>query len=454
MKCPKCGKDVELQKKQVGVDENGKPIFNEYAICRDCKKQWNLDKQKVKKAANANASNHTQSKENTAVKESPAAGKAETIKSAAPKKKPVSPAAKDQKPVSPGQKPTPVKPAGSSKVSPAKAASGKVVPESGTAPAKAGSEKAATPGKAAPVTNAASLKTAPTKAAPAKSAASDPKSTGQVKKAAPTGKNPSGSKPAPSGKTGPVKKTTPDGKPLPKKKTASSNTGSHKPAKAPEEPRYSNIPPEKVRAKREKAVRESYEDMLAADPNRKPAKKKRPVPADDSTPKRKPVPAAASDKKRPVVQPEIDVEERRGEPKPKFRALRIIFGIVSIAAFAFFAYKGFLTGLNNITAGTNATTGTIYIILALCMLVSGLLLLIMQKKRTVFAFILPMIFYIASAVVAFLKRGDDKFLMYGAIVGAALAVIFLILSIASRGGDEEDDFDDDYDDPFEDDYDD
>ena len=45
MRCPKCGKDVELQNKQVGVDENGKPIFNEYAICRDCKKQWNLDKQ-------------------------------------------------------------------------------------------------------------------------------------------------------------------------------------------------------------------------------------------------------------------------------------------------------------------------------------------------------------------------------------------------------------------------
>ena len=50
MKCPKCGKDVILQKKQVGVDENGNPILNEYAICKDCKKQWNLDKQRAKKA--------------------------------------------------------------------------------------------------------------------------------------------------------------------------------------------------------------------------------------------------------------------------------------------------------------------------------------------------------------------------------------------------------------------
>ena len=27
MKCPKCGKDVILQKKQVGVDENGNPVI-------------------------------------------------------------------------------------------------------------------------------------------------------------------------------------------------------------------------------------------------------------------------------------------------------------------------------------------------------------------------------------------------------------------------------------------
>ena len=37
MKCPICGKELELKKKQVGTDENGNPIFNEYAICRDCR---------------------------------------------------------------------------------------------------------------------------------------------------------------------------------------------------------------------------------------------------------------------------------------------------------------------------------------------------------------------------------------------------------------------------------
>ena len=35
MKCPICGKELELKKKQIGTDENGDPILNEYAICRD-----------------------------------------------------------------------------------------------------------------------------------------------------------------------------------------------------------------------------------------------------------------------------------------------------------------------------------------------------------------------------------------------------------------------------------
>ena len=51
MKCPICGKEVELQNKQVGTDANGTPVFHEYAVCRDCKKQWDLDKQRAKKRA-------------------------------------------------------------------------------------------------------------------------------------------------------------------------------------------------------------------------------------------------------------------------------------------------------------------------------------------------------------------------------------------------------------------
>lgn len=51
MKCPSCGKELERMKRQVGTTESGDPIFNEYAVCRDCKKQWNLDRQRARKIA-------------------------------------------------------------------------------------------------------------------------------------------------------------------------------------------------------------------------------------------------------------------------------------------------------------------------------------------------------------------------------------------------------------------
>src|SRR5699024_10918138 len=91
-----------------------------------------------------------------------------------------------------------------------------------------------------------------------------------------------------------------------------------------------------------------------------------------------------------------------------------------------------------------------FVILALCMLVSALLYFIMQKKNTVLAFILPMIFYLGAAVFAFIQRGDDLQLLIAAIAAAVLAVISLILAITSRGGGYDDE--DDYDDAFEDDY--
>ena len=49
MQCPICKKDLEIKNKKVGENEAGEAIYNEFAICRDCKKQWNLDKQREKK---------------------------------------------------------------------------------------------------------------------------------------------------------------------------------------------------------------------------------------------------------------------------------------------------------------------------------------------------------------------------------------------------------------------
>ena len=222
-----------------------------------------------------------------------------------------------------------------------------------------------------------------------------------------------------------------------------------------EDKRYSNIPPEKVRTKREKAARQGYEDMLATGTISKPSRKKSKA-EEDTTAIRRPADKTAA--KQPAPKPstkkaevdEYDDDDEYYDDEPRFRAMRIILGIISTLGFAFFIYRGFVTGLTSTANETGTTSGITYIVVALCLLVAALLYFIMVSRSTVFAFLLPMVFYLGGAVFAFLQRGDDLQLLIAAVAGGVLAVISLILAIASRGGGYEDD--DDYDDAFEDDY--
>lgn len=107
--------------------------------------------------------------------------------------------------------------------------------------------------------------------------------------------------------------------------------------------------------------------MLASDPDRKSVHKRKPAP-------------------KPVEEPEEIEDEEEYEDDyitPRFRVLRVIFGLLSIVAFGFFTYKGVISGLDSITSGSNSNIGTFYVIMALCMLISGLLLLILQKSNTI-----------------------------------------------------------------------
>ena len=381
MKCPICGKDVELQKKQIGTDENGEPIFNEYAVCRDCRKQWNLDKQRAKKMA---AKKAAAGQSEDSAKKAPQ----RTAEDAAPKKKP--------------------------------------------------SEEAA-----------AKKRTAADGAAPRKR---------------PAGEAASGKRPA----DGTVRRRPKPADGAPKSTAEDSDTPAKKPVKkrvvrreAPAEgeaQQYGNIPPENVRVKREKAARRGYEDMLATDPEHKPLKKKKAVIDDIDTDENESVNSesarqTAEAKAAPKVpEPEVDDyddDDYDYEDEARFRPGRIFLGIISLLGFGFFIYRGFVTGLSS--TGDNASAGMTYIILALCLLVSALLYLIMQNKSTVFAFLLPMIFYIGTGVFAFLRRGDSMELFIAAIACAVLAVLSLILAILSRGGNDYDD--DDYEDAFDDEHD-
>lgn len=370
MKCPICGKELELKNKQIGTNENGDPIFNEYAICRDCRKQWNLDKQRAKKAAAKTSApaKETSPKADAAAKTTPVP----TVKKTAKK----------------------AEEAGKTAAAKSEAAAGSTAAKSG-------------------VTKSTAAKSAPKSGTPA-----------------------SGSGSGSSAKK-PVKKQ-------PVQNAAVTDT---------DEKRYSNIPPEKVRTKHEKAARKSYEDMLATGTIGKPIKKKKSQEAEESRATAKSSSASADKKntaskpstKKP--EPEIDdYDDDYYEDSPRFQAMRVILGILSLIGFGYFIYRGFTTGLSSTT--DNGVAGMTFVILALCLLVSALLYFITIRTNNIFAFLLPMVFYLGSGVFAFLRRGDDLQLFVAAVAAAVLAVISLILAITSRGGDDYDD----YDDAFEDDY--
>ena len=384
MKCPICGKDLDLQNKQIGTSENGDPIFNEYAICHSCKKQWNLDKQRAKKIAAKKAA------EEKAKAEAEARAAEEKAKAEAE----------------------------------ARAAEEKAKAE---AAARAAEEKA----KAEAAARAAEEKRAARREAKARA-----RKEAIARLAADKGISEE------------------EAERILKERARARKAAAQKAATAPtdatddsEEQKYGNIPAEEIRDKREKAVRKGYEDMLATDPDSKAAKKKKKEEAETAKAKED-----VKSRKMDDYDDEDDDEYEYVDEYPRFRPGRIILGIISLLAFGFCIYKGFVTGLSTSGADVTSAPGMNYVIVALCMLVTALLYFIMNNRDTLFAFLIPMIVYIGGAVFAFLKHGDEFELLILAGVSGVLAVISLILAIASRGGDDYDD-EDDYDDPFEEEHD-
>lgn len=445
MKCPICGKDVELKNKQVAVDEQGNPVFNQYAICRDCKKQWNLDKKRPKKTVEKKEEEKPIVKKEV-VEETTPVKKAVPVKQPSTKKM----VAKDQTPV---KKTAPVKKAVSEKQNPVK----RPVDETQVPTKKTVNETQAPTKKTVDETQTPVKKAAPVKQTPVKKTVKPADKKAPVKKTtaeAPVKK--AGTKPSQknampknnAGDQAPMKRTAkPAEKKAPKKAPAKSapqkttvidskitKKVSSKGLSMDTERELGNIPSEKVRAKKEHAVKQGYEDMLAADPKNKARKNKK-------SKTNQPAPKAV--KNEPEVFDEF-------EPIVRFRVLRVLFGIISLLIAGFYGYNSYTAGL------LETDTGMTFLILAGCMAVAGLLLIILNGTNNIFAFLLPMILYLASGLYAFLNRGDDTLLLYGAILSAAFSVLFIILAITSRGDEEDyenfddDDDDDDWDDDDDD----
>ena len=395
MKCPICGKDLDLQNKQIGTSENGDPIFNEYAICHSCKKQWNLDKQRAKKIAAKKAAEE-KAKAEAEARAAEEKAKAEAAARAAEEKAKAEAAAR----------------AAEEKAKAERAAR--------AAEEKAKAEKAARREAKARARKEAIARLAADKGISEEEAERILKERARARKAA-------------------------------AQKAATASTDATDDS---EEQKYGNIPAEEIRDKREKAVRKGYEDMLATDPDSKAAKKKKKEEAETAKAKEdvKSRKMDDYDDEKKSSDDEDDDEYEYIDEYPRFRPGRIILGIISLLAFGFCIYTGFVTGLSTSGADVTSAPGMNYVIVALCMLVTALLYFIMNNRDTLFAFLIPMIVYIGSAVFAFLKHGDEFELLILAGVSGVLAVISLILAIASRGGDDYDD-EDDYDDPFEEEHD-
>ncbi|MFR2291796.1 MAG: hypothetical protein ACLS7D_07790 [Mediterraneibacter faecis] len=402
MKCPICGKDLDLQNKQIGTSENGDPIFNEYAICHSCKKQWNLDKQRAKKIAAKKAAEE-KAKAEAEARAAEEKAKAEAAARAAEEKAKAEAAARAAEEKAKAE-------------AAARAAEEKA--KADTAARAAEEKRAARREAKARARKEAIARLAADKGISEEEAERILKERARARKAA-------------------AQKAATD-------VTATDNS---------EEQKYGNIPAEEIRDKREKAVRKGYEDMLATDPDSKAAKKKKKEETETAKAKEDVKSRKMDDyDDEKSSDDEDDDEYEYVDEYPRFRPGRIILGIISLLAFGFCIYKGFVTGLSTSGADVTSAPGMNYVIVALCMLVTALLYFIMNNRDTLFAFLIPMIVYIGGAVFAFLKHGDEFELLILAGVSGVLAVISLILAIASRGGDDYDD-EDDYDDPFEEEHD-
>ena len=378
MKCPICGKDLDLQNKQIGTSENGDPIFNEYAICHSCKKQWNLDKQRAKKIAAKKAAKE-KAKAEAEARAAEEKAKAEAAARAAEEKK-------KRKLMLP---PVPLKrnelPAEKQKPAPAKKRLPALLLTKGFQKKKLNVFLRREPEPAKPLHRKLPLM------------------------------------------------------PLPLIIPKSRNMGTFQRKK-------SVISVKKQFARDTKICLQLT--LTVKLPRRKKKEEAETAKAKEDVKSRKM--DDYDDEKS--SDDEDDDEYEYVDEYPRFRPGRIILGIISLLAFGFCIYKGFVTGLSTSGADVTSAPGMNYVIVALCMLVTALLYFIMNNRDTLFAFLIPMIVYIGSAVFAFLKHGDEFELLILAGVSGVLAVISLILAIASRGGDDYDD-EDDYDDPFEEEHD-
>lgn len=384
MNCPLCHKEVVIKNKQVGTDENGQPIVCRYAICYDCKKQWNLDKAKIKHRAPDSRTDNAEAPQDE-IPDGHVSEEAVTSSVAAP----------------------------DSPVSDPVAQNDLSAPENDREDAQTTDENVSHKDAARPV------------------------------------------------------RRRPAHKKRPEAQTGQTQTGQGR-------KKYGNIPPAHVRHTSEISVKKGYEDMLStssmskkelraaakrAAMERKVHRQESEDPISQEHAQRRQRPHShrhetdlSHDRRAARKEHAAPAHHTHREPVDTYdhtedhihlRIPRVILGLLSLIAFAAFAYRGVSVALHSQTGfkGHPITLLTI----AGCCLLSALFFLILQKKNTVFAFILPIIFFGAAAAYGYINKGGSRLMIYAIGAFAAMALITLVLLVIylTSGDGYDEDYDDD-----------
>ena len=270
MKCPICNHELEIKNKKTGETENGEAIYNEFAICHDCKKQWNLDKQRAKNNTKTDAEKKAPAAEAPTPKKKKRRPAAKTS-SASPErplnKKPRSTTEASVEPTGSNAPETPKpkkkkRPVPKPDVMPQAAEPSAVLETPPTAePSDAPAPKPRKKRRPAPAAENVETvrpafgdepedKEAPVRPRPKKKPADAPKPAPKAKKVRPAAKAMEESVEEFSGSFG----EDYEERPRAKKRRAIDNTE--------EEITYSNIPPKHIRDAREQEMRDNYQNML------------------------------------------------------------------------------------------------------------------------------------------------------------------------------------------------
>ncbi len=277
MKCPICKNELEIKNKAVGKTENGETIYNEYAICHECKKQWNLDKQRAKSAsAGKEAAKQPGAPENPEPKKKrrPRPEDADRVpRQKAGEEAPERPR-KKRRPRPEGAEGAPARPAKPGKASeaPENPETKPDAPAAEPAPERPRKKKRPRPegetGEAAEAPRPKKKKRPRPEGAPegepkqASSAAprkSTPESDAPAERPRKK-KRPANVKPAPRAMDEPIQEFTDA---IEGDQEERPRVGKRRDMKIePEEQMYSNIPPRHIRESREQEMRENYQNML------------------------------------------------------------------------------------------------------------------------------------------------------------------------------------------------